>query len=45
MLKNVKAVQYESPELSVVVVAVEAGFSQSEPTLENVGGEKEEVEW
>lgn len=38
-------VQYESPELNLCEVAVEAGFSLSNPTLENIGGEKEEMEW
>lgn len=38
-------VQYESPELNVCEVDVEAGFSLSSPTLENIGGEKEEMDW
>lgn len=45
MPKNVNALQYESPELNVVAIAVEAGFSLSNPTLENIGGEKEEMDW
>ena len=45
MKTNVKKEQYESPELSSVEVAVEAGFGLSDPTLEDIGGEKEEVEW
>ena len=38
-------VQYESPELNVCEVDVEAGFSLSNSTLENIGGEKEEMDW
>ena len=45
MLKCVNAEGYASPELSVVEVMVEAGFSLSNPVLENIGGEKEEIEW
>ena len=45
MSKKENAPQYESPELSVVAIAVEAGFSLSNSTLENIGGEKEEIEW
>ena len=45
MPKNVNALQYESPELNVVAIAVEAGFSLSNSMLENIGGEKEEIDW
>lgn len=45
MWRNVNMVQYESPELDVVAVTVEVGFSLSDPTLENIDGEKEEIEW
>lgn len=45
MQKNVNKLQYESPDLTLVAVTVEVGFSLSDPTLENIGGEKEEVEW
>ena len=45
MLQNFSNVQYESPELSFVMVAVEAGFSLSDPMLEEIGGEKEELIW
>ena len=45
MIQNVSTVQYESPELSFMVVAVEAGFSLSDPFLENIDGEKEEIIW
>ena len=35
-------VQYYAPTLEVVVVEVEQGFQAS---LENIGGEKEEIDW
>ena len=43
MLRIVSAEQYEAPKLDVLEIAVEAGFSGS--TLENIGGEKEEIDW
>lgn len=45
MLQKFSNVQYESPELSFVVVVVEAGFSLSDPMLEEIYGEKEEIVW
>ena len=45
MLQNFSNAQYEAPELSFVVVAVEVGFSLSNPMLEEIYGEKEEIVW
>ena len=45
MVDNRDIVQYESPELNVCEVYVEAVISLSNPTLENIGGEKEEMDW
>ena len=42
---NSNIAQYESPELSLCEVAVEVGFSLSYSSLENIGGEKEEIDW
>ena len=43
MLRIVSVEQYEAPKLDVLEIAVEAGFSGS--VLENIGGEKEEIDW
>lgn len=43
MLRIVSIEQYEAPKIDVLEIAVEAGFSES--MLEDVGGEKEEIEW
>lgn len=45
MSYNLCNAKYETPELSVVAVAVDAGFSLSDSTLENIWGENEEIEW
>ena len=42
---NSNIAQYESPELGLCEVSVEAGFSLSGSSLENIGGEKEEIDW
>ena len=45
MLHNYSNIEYETPELSFVEVAVEEGFAISDSSIEDLGGEKEEIEW
>ena len=42
-MKNNKQWGYLAPELEVVYVEVEQGYAGS--NMEQVGGEKEEIEW
>jgi hypothetical protein len=42
MFKKNEEVQYQAPMLDVLVVEVESGFLAS---LEDIGGEKDEIDW
>lgn len=42
-MKQIEQIGYLAPEVEVVEIGVEAGFSLS--NLENIGGENEELDW
>ena len=45
MIQKFDSVHYDAPTLYVVAVAIEAGFSLSDSSLENIGEEREDMEW